>query len=209
MKKIEKFLIPLGMVSSLVYVIHTILGNILWEEYNPVTMDISSLTAVGAPNRELLSVFTTIYGICAILFALVMFKKAFVEKDKMIKMGWFIFLIMELVSYFGYMFFPLTGDKTEMTFGNLMHIVVTIVVVFSTIASGFVLACGYLKNQSYKKLGRFMFVMAFLITFFGMLNPIGMSCEWNVLGLTERLVIYLLQLMTFVVSGYFSMQIKR
>lgn len=63
MKKIEKLLISLGMVGVIFYLLHTILGNILWTEYNPITTDISSLTANGAPNAPLLKAFGTIYGI--------------------------------------------------------------------------------------------------------------------------------------------------
>ena len=40
-EKLERFLMPLGMVGVIFYLVHTILGNILWPEYNPITMDIS------------------------------------------------------------------------------------------------------------------------------------------------------------------------
>lgn len=49
MKKVNNFLFPLGMVGVLFYLAHTITGRILWKGYNPITTDISSLTADGAP----------------------------------------------------------------------------------------------------------------------------------------------------------------
>lgn len=63
MKKIERYAMPFGMIGAIFYMLHAILGQLLWSEYNPITMDISSLTAVGAPNRDLLMIFSSIYGI--------------------------------------------------------------------------------------------------------------------------------------------------
>ncbi len=60
MNKFESLTMPLGMIGVIFYLLHTLLGQLLWPDYNPITTDISSLTAVGAPNRTLLLIFTTI-----------------------------------------------------------------------------------------------------------------------------------------------------
>ncbi len=202
--KLEKIFIPLGMMGAVIYIVHTIVGQILWPEYNPITTDISSLTANGAPNAGLLRVFTLIYGICTILFVTGMIIKAFRKYRSLVRTGYIILLIMEITSLFGYGLFPLTGDKSEMNFQNMMHIIVTVIVVFTTIASGFFLAAGYLKQEKMKVVGRFTLVMAVLITLFGSLNPVGMGLKLDILGLTERLVIFSLQFMMFVLSFYYT-----
>lgn len=204
MKKIESLTMPLGIIGAIFYLFHTILGQLLWPEYNPITTDISSLTAVGAPNRTLLMIFTTIYGVATILFVIGMLVKSFRKYHTAVRTGWSIFLSMNLVSIFGYALFPLTGDKTQMTFGNIMHIAVTVIVVFTTISAGFVLAVGYLKQEKMKRLGIFALVMTVVITITGALNPIGMANNLNIMGLTERAVIYSLQLLMFVFSAYYS-----
>lgn len=204
MDKLKKYLYPLGMVGVIFYFLHTILGNILWEEYNPITTDISSLTAQGAPNAQLLRVMGLIYGICMILMVIALVIKAFNSYRGMLKAGFIILLIMQLTSAIGYGLFPLTGDKTEMNFQNLMHIMVTVIVVFTTIASSFMIALGYLKQENMKKLGRIALVFAILITLFGMFNPISMAMQLNILGLTERLVIYTIQVFMFILSYYYT-----
>jgi hypothetical protein len=204
MRKFERIAIPLGMLGILIYLAHTLLGRMLWAEYNPVTMDISSLTAEGAPNAGFLRVLTTVYGLCMIAFATGMMLKAFRKFGALVRAGSVTLLAMEVVSMFGYMLFPLSGDKTVLTFGNLMHIVVTVIVVLTTIACGFLLAAGYLKREKLTSLGRFTLVMAILITLTGMTTPIGMASGWNLLGVTERLSIYSLQAMLFVLSAYFT-----
>jgi hypothetical protein len=208
MKYFEKYTMPLGMVGVFMYILHTVIGNLLWDEYNPITMDISSLTAVGAPNAELLKIFTGIYSICTILFVAGLIVKAFRKYHFLVRTGYIVMMIMELISLFGYSIFPLTGDKTVMNFQNIMHIIVTVAVVFTTITSGFILAFGYLKQENMYRLGRFILVMVIIITVTGATNPIGIGKGLNILGLTERLVIYSLQFMMFVLSFYYTFNNK-
>lgn len=204
MRKIDRFLMSLGMIGVLFYFAHTIMGRILWKEYNPITTDISSLTCDSAPNANLLRIFTLIYGICMLLFVIAMIKKSFTQYHSLLKIGYIVLMIMQLTSMFGYTLFPLSGDKTEMSFQNMMHIVVTAIVVLTTICSSFFIAFGYLKQEKMKWLGTFTLVMAILITVFGAFNPISMSLKFNILGLTERLVIYSLQILMFVLSYYYT-----
>lgn len=202
--KLEEFFMPLGMIGVVAYMIHIILGNILWHEYNPITTDISSLTADGAPNSSLLRIFTTIYGICMILFTLGMIVKSLKKYHLATRVGYTILLGMEVISLFGYSALPLVGDKTVMNFQNMMHIAVTVAVVITTISSAFTLAYGYLSQEKMKNLGKFILIMAIIITLCGMMNPISMSMKLNIMGLTERLVIYSLQILIFVLSFYYT-----
>jgi hypothetical protein len=202
--KANKFLMPSGMVGVLFYLAHTITGRLLWPEYDPITMDISSLTAVGAPNAESVKRLTFVYGICMLLFAFAMIKKSFSQYHSLLKTGSVVFMIMQLTSIVGYGLFPLTGDKTEMNFQNRMHVIVTAVVVITTIASAFLLAFGYLKQEKMKGLGKFTLPLAVLITLIGALTPISMGLQLNILGLTERLTIYSLQLLIFALSFFYT-----
>ncbi len=196
MEKIYRVFMSLGLIGALFYIVHTILGQILWKAYNPITTDISSLTADGAPNRNILSIFCNIYSVCMILFL----KKAFNEYNLKCKMGYILLMIMQLTSTFGYSLFPLSDDKTVMNFQNTMHITVTIIVVFTTIASSFLIAFGYLKQKNTEHLGKISLIMAILITIFGAVVPISMSLKMNILGLAERLEIYTIQIFMIILS---------
>ena len=46
--------------------------------------------------------------------------------------------------------------------------------------------------------------MAIIITVAGLTNPIGIAMGLNILGLTERLVIYPLQVLIFTLSYYYT-----
>jgi len=200
MNAFEKYTAPLGMIGVVFYLMHTMIGRLLWKEYNPITTDISSLTATGAPNADLLKIFTAIYGVCTILFVTGLLVKSFRKYHSMVRTGYVVLLVMQLVSFFGYGLFPLTADKSVMNFQNTMHLVVTAVVVFTTISSGFILAYGYIKQEQMKNTGRFILIMTAIMTVAGAMNPISIGAGLNILGLTERLVIYSLQMMMFVLS---------
>ena len=204
--KRTKNLMPLGMVSVVAYLLHVFLGQALWEEYNPITTDISSLTALGAPNARLLNVFNSIYGICFFLFVLGMRAKA---THKTVKRGYEVFHVMAVTTLLGYRLFPLTGDKTQMNFQNMMHLIVTIAVVFTTIAALFILALAYRKQPGQRVVGIIALAAAILVTLFGALNPIGMANDWNILGLTERLVIFTLQAFVFYLSFLHTFKRKK
>lgn len=72
-KKLCKITVVSGMLSSIVYILHVFVGGLLWNEYSHIEQPISDLTGVGAPNADLLRVFTNIYGVLAIIFAISIF----------------------------------------------------------------------------------------------------------------------------------------
>lgn len=201
---ISKLMVSFGMFGVVAYFIHTILGNVLWKEYSPITMDISTLTASGSPNLILLRLLTSIYGVLVSLFVVSMLVKTHKKDNKLVTAGYIIMLLMMITSTIGYSLFPLSGDKTVMTFQNTMHIIVTVIVVITTITSAFFLSIGYLRQKRTKKLGRVVLIMTILITLFGILNPINMAMKLNLLGLTERLVIYTLQSLIFYISYVYT-----
>ncbi|MDD3224891.1 MAG: DUF998 domain-containing protein [Clostridium sp.] len=203
-KTTYRVFMSLGMIGALFYIAHTILGQALWKAYNPITTDISSLTADGAPNRDILSIFCNIYSLCMILFLIALIKKAFKDYNIICKIGYIVLMIMQLTSTFGYSLFPLNGDKTVMNFQNAMHITVTIIVVFTTILSSFLIAFGYLRQKNTEHLGKICLIMAILITMFGAAVPISMNLKMNILGLTERLEIYTIQVFMIILSGYYT-----
>ena len=135
--KYIKLSMPLGMISAIAYFIHVFLGQMLWKEYNPITTDISSLTALRGSECGFTSYIHYCLRFVFLAFYGGMLIKAIYTYHSITKIGYAIFFIMALTTVVGYSLFPLTGDKAVMTFQNLMHIIVTIVVVFTTIALSF------------------------------------------------------------------------
>lgn len=202
--KIQRILSSLGMIGVIFYFGHVFLGQVLDKSYNPITTDISSLTAVGAPNSELLTIFATIYGICLIIFAIYMFSKSFREYHKITTFGYGFLLIMAILSSIGFYFFPLASDKTILNFQNTMHIAITGITVLLTILYLSLVSYGYLKKEKLRNIGIISLIAIILILIFGVLNPISISLSLNILGLTERAVIFTLEGYIFFLSFVYT-----
>ena len=203
----EKFAMPFGMIAVIFYFIHVFLGQILWKEYNPITTDISTLTAVGSPNAELLSIFAMIYGVFLIIFSIGMVLKSFRENGNIAKAGFLILLITSIISLVGFNCFPLSSDRAAMNFQNMMHISLAGITVVLTIIYQFLISFGFLKDK-FKLLGLISLAVSILIVLFGFLNPLFMGLGLNLLGLTERLVIFTIIAFIFFLSMVYTFDLK-
>lgn len=189
-----------GMVSSIVYVLHVIIGAILWEEYTSIKQPISDLTGEGAPDAELLRVFTGIYGILASFFASSLYVVLRNHVNRTSKIGIILLVVMESTSFVGYTLFPIDNTHAGMTFQNTMHIIVTGIVVITTIGSTLLIGIGFRKIQSMKKLGLIIIVCSAIITISGASTGIVVSMNIPILGVLERINILTLQFMIFILS---------
>ncbi len=197
------------MISVIFYFIHVFLGQALWKSYNPITTDISTLTAIGSPNAEIIGIFTLIYGICAVIFAIGLVIESFNKKYNIItKLGFIFLLAMTIVSFIGYTLFPLNPSQTVSSFQNMMHIIITGMTVLLTILFLFFIGIGFIKKEKFKKLGKISLIVAILVILFGMLNPINLALGLNILGLTERLVIFTLEIFIFFLSAVYTFDIS-
>ena len=189
------------MISTVIYILHVIIGGALWEGYSHLEQPISDLTALTAPDRLLLSAMTSVYGILALIFAIVLYCLLKQHVSKILRNGLLLLIVMEAVSFFGYMLFPLKSLGVEhFSFMNIMHIAVTAIVVVTTICSTFLLGIGFLKIQRTKRLGLCISVGAIIITISGISIGFVISNELPIVGLIERINIFSLLGIVFILS---------
>lgn len=198
--KLLRMLAPLGMVGAAVYVLHALLGQLLWPAYDPLVTDLSTLTGDSAPNTGLLRVFTTAYGICVTLFALGPLLRGRSAYHAVTRTGYGALLLMGLLSTVGYALFPLMGDKKVMIFQNRMHLVITVLITLCALTALYLLAYGYLRKERRRLPGWLSLIAALIMTVFGALNPVAMYVDSPYFGLVERIAIYALQAYVFALS---------
>jgi hypothetical protein len=199
----KKLLFSAGMIAVLFYVLHVVLGGYLWKEYNPLQQPISNLTATGAPNRNLLLVFTNIYGILVLIFALAFTVFESKNHHKLVLWGGVSFILMHLISI-SYGFFPQDLPGSVVTFTGTMHLVVTGLIVPFTILSPFLIGFGLIKEPKLKTFGIYSIISGFLILIFGSLCGIFFANKLPYFGMVERINIGVLQMWTFMLSFNFS-----
>ena len=195
LKKLSIF----GILSPLFYLLHIIIGSLLWKGYNQITQPISDLTATGAPNREILTVFTSIYGVCGLIFAISAFIYLRKLKIKTINISMLLLIAMFLI-VFSYGFFPEDIPGTTLTFKGFMHLVVTGFVVPLAILSPLITGLGFRKLNNYKKLSVYSIVTSLVIFVSGGLSVAFIANKIPYFGIMERINIGSLELWLLVLA---------
>lgn len=195
----EKRLLPYGMLFGVVgigfYLLHVILGGILWEGYSHLMQPISDLTATGAPNRGLLIWLTNIYGILCLLFAISMTVYSVRAESRLLIAGSILFILMQVVSL-SYALFPQDLPGAAPTFRGTMHIAVTFLIVPLTIGTPLLIGLGLRQGSggNLKKWGTFSIICGIGLFLMGGTAAAFFATELPYFGLVERINIGILLL---------------
>jgi len=192
-------LLSSGMLAVVIYLLHILIGGILWKTYSHLQQPISDLTVTGAPNRFLLLLFTNIYGGLALIFAVAFTIFESKERHKIVFWGGISFIILHLVSI-SYSFFPQDLPGAVPSFAGMMHLVITILIVPFTILTPLLIGFGLKKEKAWKTLGDFSLICGILIIIFGGMSGFFFAKKLPYFGLVERVNIGILQIWTFVLS---------
>ncbi len=188
----------LGILGVLLYFTHIIVGNILYDGYEPLRQAISDLTAASSPVRDKILIFTSIHGCFINFFGFGLLIVHLGRVNKFAALAYVLFFIMNFISFVGYSFFPLSEEGFSGSFMDIMHLVVTGLVVILSLGSLGLFFWGYKDDPSRKYLG-----LAAIITLGLMLIGVilTLSLPETLLGLGERISIYSLQLFILVLAG--------
>lgn len=197
--KLHKIYPLAGMLSVLYYTSHVVIGGWLWRGYSHLQQPISDLTATGAPNRPLVLTLSVVYGIFALLFAVLFTVIENKQFPKVVLWGGACFIAVHVCSV-SYLFFPEDLPGAEVSFPGMMHIVVTALIVPFTILSPLLLGMGFRKVAGWQQFGTYSIATGLLIIIFGGTTAIFYAKKLPYFGLVERINIGLLQLWTLMFS---------
>ena len=216
-----------GIVAIIFYLLHDIIGAANYPGYNWMSQAVSDLTATDAPSFIVANGLSTVYGIfsclcCAALCILV--QKGLAQKigsqqsvkseeikqgnknangkknkSKSLKLGIYLFAIMNFVSAIGYSLFPLSSAGYDGSVQSFIHIyVVTILVVLLSIISLILIAIGAFKSKR-KALGT-LAIIAFVMMFVGAAGSASVPKEF--FGVVERFSTYSAVVFTGILGIY-------
>ena len=113
-----------GMLSPIVYTVTWILGGILQPDYNHIRDDISSLFAVGAPNKRLMQ--SLMIASSVLLFAFYLGLHEGINDGGGSIVGPILFLVSSFLGMLVTLFFPLDEGGEIVTLRGKMHLILVI-----------------------------------------------------------------------------------
>ena len=96
---------------------------------------VSDLSASNAPSLRLWNQLSSLYNVCTLVCAMMVCVGIQGKKTRLLRIGIYLFTIMEWVSAVGFCMFPLSDSGYAGTFQDKMHIFSTVIVVLLSIVS--------------------------------------------------------------------------
>ena len=125
----------LGIVSFLSYTAAVVFAPLAYPGYNWMAQAVSDLSAANAPSLALWNQLSALYNACEVVCVTVVCIGIQGQKTKLLRTGIYLFAIMEWISAVGYRMFPLSDSGYAGAFQDVMHMVVTALVVLLSIVS--------------------------------------------------------------------------
>lgn len=143
----------LGVVSLLSYTAAVVFAPLAYPDYNWLAQAVSDLSASNAPSRTLWNQLSSLYGVCGMISIMMVCVFIRGKLNKTLRIGIYLFAIMNWVSSVGYATFPLSDSGNAGAFQDIMHVyVVTVLVVLLSIASLVVITLGGYRDKKYRSL---------------------------------------------------------
>ena len=143
----------LGPVSFLSYTAAVVLAPLAYPGYNRMAQAVSDLSAANAPSLMLWNQLTALYNVCEVVCVTVVCIGIEGHKNKLLRSGIYLFAIMEWVSAVGYRAFPLTDSGYAGAFQDIMHMVITALVVLLSLISLTVIIIAGAKSRECRSYG--------------------------------------------------------
>ncbi len=125
----------LGAVSLLSYAAAVVFSPLAYPGYDPLAQAVSDLSAANAPSLALWNRLSSLYNVCEVMCVMMVCVGIAGVGTRLLRAGIYTFAAMEWISAVGYRFFPLSDSGYAGTFQDVMHMVVTALVVVLSIVS--------------------------------------------------------------------------
>ena len=140
-KRVRSFGI-FGLLSLLSYTAMVVFSPLAYPGYDWLSMAVSELCAEGAPSEALASQLNALFGPCAIVSIMAVCIGIAGCPYKLLKAGIYCFAAMEWTTNIGYTLFPWVNGAPASHPQNVMHLVVTVLVVVLSLAALVLVALG-------------------------------------------------------------------
>lgn len=199
--KLINWLCLTGVISVFFYLLHDIVGTMNYPGYDWMSQAVSDLTATDAPSFVKASGFVTVYKIlnciCCTLLCILIGN----ESKKSLRLGVYLFSIMNYISAIGYALFPLSSRGYDGSMQSFIHVyILTALVVILSIISLVLIAVGSLKGKDKHRLLGILAIVSLVLMFIGVVA--SQNVDKSIFGIFERFSTYSAVVFTGILGLY-------
>lgn len=177
----------LGVLSFFSYAAAVVLAPLAYPGYDWMAQAVSDLSAADAPSLALWNQLSALYNVCEVVCVTVVCIGIQGQKTRLLRTGIYLFAIMEWISAAGYRMFPLSSSGYAGAFQDVMHMVVTALVVLLSIVSLSVIIAAGVKDRSCRSYGMCAAVALCMM----LVGAIGMKlAPAQAFGVVERFSVF-------------------
>ncbi|WP_429976019.1 DUF998 domain-containing protein [Enterococcus sp. DIV0086] len=187
-RELINYLGLLGVVSLISYTIAVVFSPLAYPNYNWMSQAVSDLSAINSPSRNLWNQLSCLYSVCGIVSITLVCVFIQGKLNKTLRIGIYLFAVMNWISAIGYSLFPLSDSGYAGTFQDIMHtyVVTVLVVLLSIVSLVFIMTGGY-RGKQYRSLA----IWATLAFIFMLIGGIGVSSvPVTYFGIFERFSVF-------------------
>ena len=199
-KKRENWISLTGCLAAVFYFLHIYFGQSAYPDYSWMRQAVSDLTATGSPSYIVATRYSSLYGLFSCISTLVLCIIVNGSLNRTMRIGIYLYAIMNLISNVGYTLFPLSGSGYNGHFADFMHafVVTSGVVLLSIISLTFIGIGGFMKSGN-KTIAIFG-IITLLSLFVG---SIGMKIVPAAnFGIFERVCVFSVVIYTFMLGMF-------
>ena len=143
----------LGLISFFSYAAAVVFSPLAYPGYDWRAQAVSDLSAANAPSLALWNQLSALYNTCEVVCVTAVCIGLQGQKTRLLRTGVFLFAAMEWISAVGYRMFPLSDSGYAGAFQDVMHMVVTVLVVLLSIVSLTVIIMAGAKSRACRSYG--------------------------------------------------------
>lgn len=137
----------LGIAAFLSYTAAVVFSPLAYPGYNWMAQAVSDLSASNAPSLRLWNRLSSVYNVCTLVCVMMVCAGIQGKKTRLLRVGIYLFTVMDWVSAVGYGMFPLSDSGYAGTFQDQMHILSTVLVVLLSIVSLIMIIVAGVKDK--------------------------------------------------------------
>lgn len=176
-----------GVVALLSYTAAVVFSPLAYPDYDWMAQAVSDLSAANAPSLRLWNQLSYLYNVCTLVCAMMVCAGIQGRKTKLLRVGVYLFTLMDWVSAVGFGMFPLSDSGYAGTFQDQMHILSTVVVVLLSIVSLILIIIAGVKDKGCRSYGIFAGIALLMM----MVGALGMNIvPKEYFGVVERFSVF-------------------